>query len=735
MATTAPPRPPDSTDSIDRSELEALVEALIEEARRRARRRRRRYAACFLLAALAAGGVYFGFHDGGGTIGTRSARAGSSGGAASAGALSAGSWAPSRGPYGGPAYVVEVAPSNPATIYLGTARGVFRSRNGGQSWQSAGLAVRNVRLGVLDLRITSLAVDPHAPGTVYATRSGWFGGGMTLRQELFKSTDGGRSWRALRLPATRVVVSPSDPSTIFAWVPEKGEPHHLLRSRDGGASWQAADKGTGATGFTGLAFDPATPAKVYAATERGVITSTDGGASWRPGRGVARQGASVVAVDPQHPQVVYAGTNSGVIGSLDGAQSWRMLNSVLGGHGRDRGYGELSSLAVDPHDSRTIYASVGCLGIFKSSDGGRRWHPVNALHGFSCLDTSLALDPRTRTIYAVYPGREGVFKSSNGGVRWHAANAGLNLTTVTSLALDSQHPQVVYAGARSEGLFKSSDRGLHWLPVGGRVTSVDAVAIDPHNPSVVLAAGAIHNVIRSSDAGRSWQSARTGMKARVAALAISGRYAYAGSFARGVFYSSDGGRSWQSTPGPGNNYVQALAIDPNDPTVVYAGSWGSDARGLYKSTDAGHTWRRLTDGLEDSDVSAVALDPIRPTTIYIGTGGGVFKSADGGATWQHASAGLARIRTQGITAAGNAASFTMTVSVSAIAVDPLKTTVIYAATHERGVFRSTDGGASWRAFNTGLAASDIASLAVDTRGRTLYAGTVSGGVVARMLAR
>jgi photosystem II stability/assembly factor-like uncharacterized protein len=730
MAVTAPPRPPDSSDPVQRDELEALVEALIEEARRRARRRRRRYGACILLAALAAGGVYFGFHEGGGAVGQESARADSSGGAAPGTALAGGRWSPSHGPYGGPAYVVAVAPSRPDIVYAGTVSGVFKSRDGGRSWRSAGLAVRNTRLEALTLRITSLAVDPHRPGTVYAARSGWFEVGKTLRQQLFRSTDGGRTWRTLGLPARIVAISPT--GTVFAIVEGRSLKHHLFRSTNGGRSWQVADRDVAGTRFSGLAFDPRTPATVYAATEHGVLASTDSGRSWRSSGGPARQGASAVAVDPSTPQIVYAGTKDGVIKSVDGGQSWRMVNSVLADHGRDRGYGGVSSLAVDPRDSQKVYATVGCTGIFKSSDGGRRWRSANALHDFDCLDSSLALDPDApETMYAAYPSRDGVFKSTDGGARWQPANVGLALTTISSIAVDPQHPQILYASAGSEGLFRSGDGGAHWLSVGRRLRSVDAVAIDRHDPRIVLAAGAVHRVIRSIDAGHTWQTAGAGMTGRVAALAISGRNAYAGTWARGVFSSVDGGQSWEGFPGPGNNYVRALALDPNDPTVVYAGSWGSEARGLSKSTDGGRTWQRLADGLEDSDVYAVALDPRDPATIYIGTGGGgVFKSTDGGASWQHASSGLTRIRVKGTTPSGNIETFTVTVGVTALAIDPARPTTIYAATDERGVFRSPDAGVSWHPFNAGLAASDIASLTVDATGRTLYAGTVAGGVVA-----
>jgi photosystem II stability/assembly factor-like uncharacterized protein len=554
---------------------------------------------------------------------------------------------------------------------------------------------------------------------------------MALRRELFKSTSGGRSWRALGLAGQLVAISPTDPTTVYAIAGAVRKRNRLFRSSDGGRSWQAADRGL-STYFSALALDPTTPATVYAATTRGIFKSADGGASWRGARGgFSRTDVSAVAVDPRHPQTVYAGTDGGVIKSLDGGRTWAIVNSVMGGHGRDRGYGQVSSLVVSPLDPQTVYATTRCAGIFKSTDGGHGWRSANTGPDFQCLDSALTLDPRApQTVYAVYSGR-GVFKSTDGAVRWHATNTGLSLTTVSSLAVDPNRPQVVYASGGPHGLFKSSDGGLHWRPVASVLRSVDAVALDPRDPSIVLAAGATHRVIRSTNAGRTWQPARAGIAARSMVLAISGERAYAGTYSRGVYSSTDGGRSWRGFPTPGNNYVQALAIAPHDPAVVYAGSMGSDARGLYKSIDGGRSWQRLTDALEDSDIFAVALDPKQPTTVYIGTGGGgVFKSIDGGGNWQSASSGLPRVRMKTTSASGEVTWITATEGITALAIDPANPKTLYTATTGSGIFRSTDAGQSWHAFNAGLAVLDVMSLGIDATGRTLYAGTVGGGVVA-----
>jgi photosystem II stability/assembly factor-like uncharacterized protein len=173
--------------------------------------------------------------------------------------------------------------------------------------------------------------------------------------------------------------------------------------------------------------------------------------------------------------------------------------------------------------------------------------------------------------------------------------------------------------------------------------------------------------------------------------------------------------------------VQALAISPTDPRVVYAGVSGSRARGLYKSTDGGSSWQRLTDAL-DIDVSTIVLHPQKPGTVFIGTPGGesgILRSTDGGTTWQPTGAGLPQQRAK--THSGT--WIMVNGDVAALAIDPAHPDTLYAATGWSGVFRSTDSGGSWHPFNAGLTDHTVRALALDATGRTLYAGTVGGGVV------
>ena len=688
---------------------------------------------------LAGGGLYFGLdHVGGGATGAAPAARASTGNAAAAAGSGGERWGLPQGPEGGPGNTVAVAPSAPETVYLSTGRGVFRSTNGGRSWTSAGLVPPASIDGSSVPGVTSLLVDPRRPGTVYAGLNGqWDGGkwngGTTYRRSLYKTTDGGKTWSALDLIGHPVAISPAGPPTLYAATGARGGTSRLVRSADAGRSWQRADSGLPHTYLWTLAFDPVTPGIVYAAMgQRGIFESRDGGARWRAVRvSVAYREVTAITVDPRQPQTVYAGTDNGVIKSLDGGRSWRTANAAMGGHGRDRGYMQVTALLVDNRDSRTVYATTDCAGVFKSSDGGRSWTPANSgLEPQCAWSYALALDPRApRIIYAADRVR-GVLKSLDGGARWHVTNKGLSLTTVSSLAVDPQSPRTVYASAGPLGLFKSSDMGAHWRPLASGPHLVEGIALDPSNPRNVLVVAAAYGVVRSTDAGRTWaEGAGFGADSRrVAVVAISGTTAYAGTNGGGLYGSTDGGRSWRPLGPPGPVYVQAIAISPTDPAVVYAGVYGSQARGLYKSTDGGSSWQRLTDAL-NIDVSTIALDPENPTAVYVGAAdaAGLIKSTDGGATWHPANSGLPRRRVKDRGHPGKWITFT--IGVTALAIDPTHPQTLYTATGSRGVFRSTDSGKHWHPFNAGLTDHDVKALALDATGKTLYAGTAGGGVV------
>jgi hypothetical protein len=154
-----------------------------------------------------------------------------------------------------------------------------------------------------------------------------------------------------------------------------------------------------------------------------------------------------------------------------------------------------------------------------------------------------------------------------------------------------------------------------------------------------------------------------------------------------------------------NLFVTSLAIDPDTPTTIYA---GTDGGGVFKSTNGGGNWTAMNPAeLTNLFVTSLAIDPDTPTTIYAGTdGGGVFKSINGGSNWTDISTGLPIL------------------DVTSLAIDPDTPTTIYAGTYGGGVFNSIGGG-NWTAMNTGLTNTNVTSLAIDPiTPLIMYAGTL-----------
>lgn len=485
-------------------------------------------------------------------------------------------------------------------------------------------------------------------------------------------------------------------------------------------------------------------------------------------------GSSVhsLALDPQVPTTIYAGASGRVYKSTDAGGHWEDLN-------QDRWDDEGGALllAVDPKDSNVLY--TGGFGLFKSTDGGCSWAPADmGIPGFDPLFTSFAIDPLTPATLYLGTNNQGLFKSINGGSSWAAINEGLPGKGIGAVALDPSDPWTLYAGVYEKGLFKSTNAGASWAACNSGLPSystVIAIAMDPVHPSTLYAStwsAVVENgVFMSVDGGATWTEADAGLpsdyygRIRIAVIAVdpkSPEILYAGTlndsglFGRGVYKSSDGGAFWASVNnGLPNNYIEALAIDPDTPGTLYVGD--GIGHGLFKTTDGGGSWKTSHRGI-GGGVSALAVDPLDPMTLYAGSDG-VMKSTDGGASWSDRMEGFPLSydavlslaidpqNTQKLYTAAYSRIFSGDIFKSAdggitwtaihegiplgavpavIAVDPLTPSTLYLGTWYEGVFKSTDGGASWRAINDGLPDPpiEIWALAVDPlTPSTLYAGT------------
>jgi len=240
---------------------------------------------------------------------------------------------------------------------------------------------------------------------------------------------------------------------------------------------------------------------------------------------------------------------------------------------------------------------------------------------------------------------------------------------------------------------------LTWQPVGGlSATQFFSVASDLTNASFVYAGanGAVH---KSSDGGISWTEVLTNAMTqgtRVSALAISGANVFASSMTQGdIWRSPNRGSSWDRTLNAGGmSLFGSLAIDPVTPSIMYGGDFLLPGRTfaestVIKSVTGGSTWTHSPQppGLADElNATALAIDPSTPSIIYAGGNGtpNLARSNTSGASW---------ISTPIIGGGG----------VQSLSIDPRNTQKVFAATRDKGVFRTLDSGTSWTARNNGLA--------------------------------
>ncbi len=245
-----------------------------------------------------------------------------------------------------------------------------------------------------------------------------------------------------------------------------------------------------------LMVDPTNPERVMVGGHEGAAMSDDGGATWRQIADLEDTDPMGWVIDPGDPAKMYAGGHPGFYRSEDGGESWNKDNAGLPGT-------DVHGLGIDPQNSDILYAFIVKRGLYRSSDAGGRWEPVNAR---VATMGPILVDPReSNTLYMV--GKDGFQSSDDGGKTWRRLGA-IPGGMAMSISQDRQEPNTLYAAGGQ--VSKSTDGGESWRTVGeGLPEGVSVVAVSPSDSEIVYAGvleGVSARVFRSEDGGESWQA-------------------------------------------------------------------------------------------------------------------------------------------------------------------------------------------------------------------------------------
>lgn len=638
-------------------------------------------------------------------------------------------------------------PTNTQIFYIAAASGgVFKTIDGGQSWEA-------VFDDAASLSIGALALDPLNPeilyvGTGEANSSGYsyFGTGV------HRSSNGGLSWTHLGLTETRYIsrlaVDPENTGRIWAAAmgdlfvpnPERG----VFRSEDGGSTWERVLFVNDTTGASDLILHPDNPLIVYAAMwqrirtpqERraggigsGIYKSMNGGESWvrlegglpLPSPDVGRIGLAISRSNPNVLYAIYAdhpGYFAGIYRTDDGGESWgRVDDEPLEDLYSSFGW-YFGNIRVRPDNPDVIFA-LG-VDLARSVNGGGTW---TTAPGYVHVDHhALWFDPLQPTRMLL--GTDGgVYSSANNGNSWTYLG-GLPIAQFYAATMDYQHPLRRYGGTQDNGTLRTLTGGLDdW----SRILGGDGFycLVDPTNSDVIYAESQWGNLARSTDGGSGWQmilngidlNDRTNWSAPVAMSPLSPQILYFGTHR--VYRTVNRGNSWEPispdlTNGGGSGSlpfgtITTIGISELNSSLIYA---GTDDGNVWCTVNGGINWSNRSDGLPERWITRVAPDPILESVVYVTISGfrnsendaHIFRSGNRGQTWTDISSNLPPG------------------PLNDVVVDPEVEQRLYVAS-DFGTYVTINTGTDWLPLGESLPRVPVIDLVLHNPTRTLLAAT------------
>ncbi|HEY1768828.1 MAG TPA: hypothetical protein VGG02_01055 [Chthoniobacterales bacterium] len=597
---------------------------------------------------------------------------------------------------------VAVAPSDPKTIYLGTGEadirndmipgdGVYKSTDAGRTWQFVGLPEARA--------ISAILVDPKNPSVVYVASMGHVFAPDPNRG-VFKSSDGGKTWQKIlfvddKTGAICLVMDPNNPGLLYAtmWEAQRmpwglisgGPGSGIYKTTDGGAHWANITRNPGlpkeVLGRVGLTIAASQPNTVYSiiqAKEGGVFRSDDAGATWKRTNDEwkLRQRAfyyMTLYADPKDPNTVYVPEVDALWVSRDGAKTFTKLKTP---------HGDNHVVWINPNDTR-ILLEGNDGGATVSTDAGKTWSTEHNQPTAQFYHVNLD-DQFPYHIYGAQQD-EGSFEgpSAHAGGRIPLADwKGVAYGESTYAVPEPGDPETTF-GSGYYSIFVKHDRrtdeyrsvspwpyyqeGASSGELKYRWGWTHPVLFSPADSKELFTAA--QYIFKSGDYGASWSQispdlTRDQKKTEapsggpvdldqsgaeiyplVSALTISpldGNLIWAGSDDGLAHVTTDGGKTWQKVTPPGLLVSAWIScIEPSHTEKETA--WLSARRYMlddfkpyiYRTTDLGRHWTLVTTGLpQDEFVFDLRQDPNESNLLFVGTRSTVYFSLDAGGHWQ-----------------------------------------------------------------------------------------------------
>jgi photosystem II stability/assembly factor-like uncharacterized protein len=535
---------------------------------------------------------------------------------------------------------VAVDPKNPDRIFVAVAghpygpneeRGIYRSLDGGKTFEK--VLYRDENVGASDVQI-----DPSNPQVIYAAlwesregpwENGVFNGG---NGGIFKSTDGGKTWRQLTkgLPGNivqaNIAIAPSAPKTLFAAVRTKTIAK-LYRSDDAGETWSGTTDdprpglGIGGGDLPVVRFDPKNPQIVYS-TSVVCWKSTDGGKTWDGWRGApGGDDYQNVWISPNNPDIILLGSDQGAIVTVNGGKSWSSWYN--------QSTAQLYHVSADNAFPYRLYSGQqesGSVGIKSRGDQGeitlRDWQPVAAEeYGYVVADP---LDPDI-----VIGGKLTRFDRRTGQAQnilpVPVQTEDFRMLRTEPVVFSPLDPHLLFFAGNT--LWQTRDRGDHW----------EKISPDLSRPNYELPAS-----IGKYKEDATKQAHRRGVIYTVAPSPLDANRIWCGTDDGLIHLTTDGGKTWTNvTPASVSVWQKISLIETGhfDPNTAYAAVNSmriDDLRPhIFATHDGGKTWTEIANGIPAGQiVNVVREDPERKGLLFAGAEKGVYVSFDDGATWE-----------------------------------------------------------------------------------------------------